>query len=211
MLNMVVTHEEPNKMKAYNDAIVKKAANKKKMNELEDKILNQISTSEVDILEDDILYETLDESKAQVKQIEQQNKDSEIIVSQIETIKENFTAVAYRVARLFFVLVQIMNVDPMYQYSLRFYKGIYLRALENGMAAYKGNRNERKTFYIKEFTKLLYEGICRSLFEKDKLLFSMLICFKIMDEVGNLDQTEVRFIMTGGTSVEMKRPNPTGA
>lgn len=211
MLNMVVTHEEPNKMKAYNDAIVKKAANKKKMNELEDKILNQISTSEVDILEDDILYETLDESKAQVKQIEQQNKDSEIIMTQIETIKENFTAVAYRVARLFFVLVQIMNVDPMYQYSLRFYKGIYLRALENGMAQYKGNRNERKTFYIKEFTKLLYEGICRSLFEKDKLLFSMLICFKIMDEVGNLDQTEVRFIMTGGTSVDMKKPNPTGA
>jgi dynein heavy chain len=40
MLNMVVTHEEPNKMKAYNDAIIKKAANKKKMNELEDKILN---------------------------------------------------------------------------------------------------------------------------------------------------------------------------
>lgn len=124
-------------------------------------------------------------------------------MSQIETIKENFTAVAFRVARLFFVLVQIMNVDPMYQYSLRFYKGIYLRALENGMAAYKGNRNERKTFYIKEFTKLLYECICRSLFEKDKLLFSMLICFKIMDEVGVLDQREIRFIMTGGTSVEM--------
>lgn len=71
MLNMVVTHEEPNRMKAYNDAIVKKAANKKKMNELEDRILNQISTSEVDILEDDVLYQALDESKAQVKQIEQ--------------------------------------------------------------------------------------------------------------------------------------------
>lgn len=70
MLNMVVTHEEPSKMKAYNDAIIKKAANNKKMSQLEDKILNQISTSEVDILDDDILYETLDESKAQVKQIE---------------------------------------------------------------------------------------------------------------------------------------------
>jgi len=31
MLNMVVTHEEPSKMKAYNDAIIKKAANNKKM------------------------------------------------------------------------------------------------------------------------------------------------------------------------------------
>lgn len=212
MLNMVVTHEEPNRMKAYNDAIVKKAANKKKMNELEDRILNQISTSEVDILEDDVLYEALDESKAQVKQIEQQNRDSELTMAQIETIRENFNEVAVRVARLFFVLVQIMNVDPMYQYSLRFYKGIYQRALDNGTAnVEKAKRNERKKYYIKEFTKLLYEGICRSLFEKDKLLFSMLLCFKIMDEFKLLDQREVRFVMTGGTRVEMSRPNPTGA
>lgn len=26
----------------------------------------------------------------------------------------------------------------------------------------------------------------------------------------NLDQSEVRFIMTGGTKLDMKRPNPTG-
>jgi hypothetical protein len=31
---------------------------------LEDKILNQIASSEVDILEDDVLLVTLDESKA---------------------------------------------------------------------------------------------------------------------------------------------------
>jgi dynein heavy chain len=105
-----------------------------------------------------------------------------------------------------------MNVDPMYQYSLRFYKGIYQRALDNGTAnVEKAKRAERKKYYIKEFTKLLYEGICRSLFEKDKLLFSMLLCFKIMDEYNLLDHREVRFIMTGGTRVEMSRPNPTGA
>lgn len=105
-----------------------------------------------------------------------------------------------------------MNVDPMYQYSLGFYKMIYNRALENGTAnVEKGKRNERKLYYIKEFTRLLYDNICRSLFAKDMLLFSMLLCFKCMDEVpGGLDQTEVRFIMTGGTNVEMPRPNPTG-
>jgi len=57
----------------------------------------------------------------------------------------------------------------------------------------------------------LYENICRSLFEKDKLLFSFLIYLKIQDEIpGNIDQKEVRFLMTGGTSVEMSKPNPTG-
>jgi hypothetical protein len=64
MLNIVVTHEDPNNMKKRNDAIIKKADNMIKKSNLEDKILNQIATSEVDILEDDVLIETLDESKA---------------------------------------------------------------------------------------------------------------------------------------------------
>lgn len=64
MLNIVVTHEDPNNMKKRNEAIIRTAANARKKAELEDKILNQIATSETDILEDDILLETLDESKA---------------------------------------------------------------------------------------------------------------------------------------------------
>jgi hypothetical protein len=51
-------------MKKRNEAIIKKADNMIKKSALEDKILNQIATSEVDILEDDVLIETLDESKA---------------------------------------------------------------------------------------------------------------------------------------------------
>ncbi len=70
MLNIVVTHEDANNMKKRNDAIIKKAANDKQKAKLEAKILTQISTT-VDILEDDILLETLDESKAQCKIIDQ--------------------------------------------------------------------------------------------------------------------------------------------
>ena len=130
----------------------------------------------------------------------------------IEGIMDQFRPVALRVSRLFFVLIQVMNVDPMYQYSLKFYKMIFERALDNGNTIEKGKRNEKMKFFIKEFTRLLYENICRSLFEKDKLLFSFLICLQIMNEPpnDNLDQTEVRFVMTGGTRVDMKRPNPTG-
>ena len=67
-------------------------------------------------------------------------------------------------SRLFFVLIQIMQVDPMYQYSLTFFKMIYLRALKNGDHIEKSKKADRKNFFIKEFTALLYDNICRSLF-----------------------------------------------
>lgn len=132
-------------------------------------------------------------------------------MKQIEAIRDTFVPVAARVSRLFFVLSDLMNVDPMYQYSLKFFCMIYERALDKAEGKIdKNERNKRRDFFIKKFTSLLYKNVCRSLFEKDKLLFSFLMCMKIMEEQGNLDVTEARFLMTGATSVEMERPNPTG-
>jgi dynein heavy chain len=122
-----------------------------------------------------------------------------------------FVPVAARVSRLFFVLSDLMNVDPMYQYSLKFFCMIYERALDRADGKVdKNERSKRKDFFIKKFTSLLYKNVCRSLFEKDKLLFSFLMCMKIMEEQGTLDTGEARFLMTGATSVDMERPNPTG-
>lgn len=88
---------------------------------------------------------------------------------------------------------------------------LYERALDGCDHIPQVRRADRNKEFKKKFTEILYENICRSLFEKDKLLFSFLMCMKIMDETpGNLDQKEVRFLLTGGTSVEMERPNPTG-
>jgi len=71
--------------------------------------------------------------------------------------------------------------------------------IEKGTAFNKA----RKEYFISEFTKRLYANVSRSLFEKDKLLFSWLICLKIMDEVqkdtGGLDYVAVRFLMAGAT------------
>jgi dynein heavy chain len=88
---------------------------------------------------------------------------------------------------------------------------IYERALDKADGVVdKNDRIKRKNFFIEKFTKLLYKNVCRSLFEKDKLLFSFLLCLKIMEEKNELDANEARFLMTGATSVDFNRPNPTG-
>jgi dynein heavy chain len=125
--------------------------------------------------------------------------------------------VAVRVSRLFFVIAELQNVNPMYQYSLDFYRRIYMRALQASKKTKEGeenalkNKETRKQFYIKKFTKLLYKNVCRSLFETDKLLFSFLMSLKIMQEQGVYDSAEARFLMTGGNAVDSgDRPNPSG-
>jgi len=51
------------------------------------------------------------------------------------------------------------------------------------------------------FLYSLYKNICISLFEKDKLLFSFTMCIKLIEFMGNLNEVEYKFFLTGGISV----------
>ena len=52
----------------------------------------------------------------------------------------------------------------------------------------------------------LYESICRSLLEKDKLIFSFLMTLKVMGSEGKVSSNEIRFTMVGGTYSEPNYP-----
>jgi dynein heavy chain len=59
-----------------------------------------------------------------------------------------------------------------------------------------------KTFFLLS----LYRNICRSLFEKDKLLFSFLLAVRLMEFRNELDQDAYRFLLTGGVSLKDQLP-----
>lgn len=44
----------------------------------------------------------------------------------------------------------------------------------------------------------LYQNVCRSLFEKDKLLFSLLLATRLLEMKGELAISEWMFFLTGG-------------
>lgn len=90
-----------------------------------------VAESSDDILEDRELKTALDESKIQSVQIETTLRDMEATMKGIEVIRDQFVPVANRVSRLFFVLTDLINVDPMYQYSLEFFRGIYENAIKS--------------------------------------------------------------------------------
>lgn len=55
----------------------------------------------------------------------------------------------------------------------------------------------------------LYENVCRSLFEKDKLLFSVLLSIRILMSQCLLSDDSVAFLLTGGVGItEVKLDAP---
>jgi dynein heavy chain len=65
---------------------------------------------------------------------------------------------------------------------------------------------ERLEFLNAEFLISLYRNICRSLFEKDKLIFSFLLTCKLLEMRGELNFEEFRFFLTGGISMGGELP-----
>jgi len=59
------------------------------------------------------------------------------------------------------------------------------------------------------FTLSLYRNVCRSLFERHKLLFSFLLCTKIMFGDSKIDMGEWRFFLAGPSGEIEQKPNPT--
>jgi dynein heavy chain len=107
-------------------------------------------------------------------------------------------------------------IDYMYQYSLDFFISLFKRAIDETP---KLKADEGKSIYFPffktvaalekrindlndEFTYLLFCNICTSLFEKDKFLFSFLLCVKLLQERGQLNAAEWRFFMIGKADVE---------
>lgn len=60
------------------------------------------------------------------------------------------------------------------------------------------------------FTYLLYCNVARSLFEKDKMLLSFLICATNMRGAGELDEVEWGFFLSGPSATQKTtKPNPS--
>lgn len=56
---------------------------------------------------------------------------------------------------------------------------------------------ERMQHLNNYFTYSLYENICRSLFERHKILFSFMLTIKILQGSNLIDQNEWRYFLTG--------------
>jgi len=142
----------------------------------------------------------------------------------ISAVREEYRPVAQRAAIIYFVIDDLAAVNPMYQYSLSFFKATYKHCIEASSKApdhaaaekdgdplldmgdphvaplpsQRSTTAARLVSLLTEVTEHSFRTVCRGLFEEHKSLFSILICLAIQRAACEVLEDEWNFFLRGG-------------
>ncbi|XP_076164105.1 dynein heavy chain 3, axonemal [Ptiloglossa arizonensis] len=206
LLGIVVAKELPVLEERKNQLIVEGAKNKKILEEIEDKILEVLSASEGNILEDETAITILSTSKILSEDIQAKQKIAAKTAIEIDQARNGYKPVSEHGSVLFFCISELTNIDPMYQYSLVWFIHLYVMAIVSSEQT--KNLTNRIKSLNEYFTASIYRNVCRSLFEDHKLVFSFVLCIGLLRATGKVDEELWTFLLTGGLALENPYPNP---
>lgn len=129
ILSKIVEHENPGLEEQRNEILKTLVVEKSRLTHLESTLLELIHNSYGNILDDDVLIQTLFESKNTAKEIKIRVEKSEITEIDLEKQRRTYLPLAQRGALLFFVAVDLTSLNVIYQFSLALYFEMFCRCI----------------------------------------------------------------------------------
>ena len=199
LLADVVNIERPDLERTKAELTKQQNEFKIKLTELEDALLFRLSSAQGNFLGDTALVENLEVTKLTATDIEQKVEEAKKTEKKINETRELYRPVAARSSLLYFLLNDLWQIHPMYQYSLNAYKVVFKNAILKAEAS--DDIKERVNTLIESITYMVFVYTTRGLFERDKLIFTAQMTFQILLTAGDIDYTELDFLLRGKRTI----------
>nr|XP_018918133.1 PREDICTED: dynein heavy chain 7, axonemal [Bemisia tabaci] len=202
--SIVIAKERPDLADKNTELTLEHAENRKALLAVEDSILRALSECTGNILEDEGAAATLDESKLVAAKIIKKQEAAKADRKVVQSFHMSYQSVAAHCAVLYYCISDLPNIDPMYQFSLDWFINKFIQSIES---AKKSTVTVKRVHNLKQtFTLTLYVNVCRSLFDRHKLLFSFILCSSIMMKYERLDVREMKFLVRSKFQTDLENP-----
>ena len=206
LLNLVVASERSDLHKLSVELVQTMADNRIKLKQLEDLLIRELSLATGNLLDNDELIHTLENTKSSATDVAQKIKQTTETTATIEVSRCEYQSISKRGAILFFIISQLGCINPMYEYSLSsFLYDVFSMALETSEAAF--DISDRLKNIISTLTEHTYNYVCTGMFERHKLMFSFLMTIKILEGENEIQLNELDFLLRGCVIASKQYPS----
>ncbi|CAG9316033.1 unnamed protein product [Blepharisma stoltei] len=200
LLGRVLSKEQRSLEESLQQLLEEVTANAKSLEQYNKNLLERLTNTEGNLIDDTELIEVLNNTKAKAKEVQVKLDEAQEKQIDINEKREIYRPVATRGSLLYFSIVEMSTVNWMYNTSLNQFLQKFDESID---IAEKASTNQDRVKNItNKLTYVAYRYVNRGLFEKDKLTFLLMICLKILVIGGKLTQTDVDLLLKGGKALD---------
>jgi dynein heavy chain len=201
LLAKVIQREQKALEEQLNIVVEQVTQNTKTLLRLDADLLQRLTSSDGNLLDDDELVGVLKSVKDTAEDVKKKLVLATDTKTAIQTKREQYRPVATRGAVLYFSIVDMSNVNVMYQTSLKQFQVIFQQSFDD--AETSNVLQQRVDNIIETLTYIVYRYINRGLYEKDRQLFVFVITTKILITASLIGQSDMDLFLRGGAALDI--------
>jgi len=143
---------------------------------LEKRLLQALNQSRGNILDDDVVIETLETLKKEAAEISRKVAETDGVMSEVESITHQYSTIARACSAVFAVLEQLHHLHHFYQFSLQYFIDIFNSVLHNNSRLRDvKDYSARGEIILRDLFVNTYKRTSLSVLQKDRITLAMLL------------------------------------
>jgi dynein heavy chain 1, cytosolic len=173
-LNQVLKVERPDVDQKRTNLIKAQGEFRLHLRRLERKLLEALNASKGNILDDDVVLDTLQRLKSEAAEITRKVAKTEEVMVEVQHIMDQYEVVASACTKIYVVLEQLNLLNHFYRFSLDYFQEIFKFVLASPYPNGKSSQ-ERITFLVNHLYLATFRRSSRALLHKDHLVLALLL------------------------------------